>query len=259
MSTLTDLRVARFLARGVAARRMAIMARRSALVRGRKFRIAYPRASVFMGRRFRGFQRGFQRVAGKELKYIDQMNLATKVFDTTGTITMINGCAAGTDNTNRIGRKITLKSYEVRGTITPVDTLVTGANCVQTSHCRLMIVYDRQPTGSLPSISDILNSANSNDMVNMQNGHRFLILTNFECSVGPQVADTTATQAVMHGSTGVPVRIYRRLNLPEQFDGTGSTISDIVNGAMYCVTVGDQAAGTGATSVLSARIRFTDA
>lgn len=224
------------------------------LARGKSAR----QAVIFAKRRFQGrTYRGFDRVGQKELKYID-VSAGTAAGDTTGSVSCINLVATGTDLTNRIGRKINLKSYEIRGIVRPEDTLVTGANCVQTSHVRLMIIYDRAPTGTLPTITEILQASHSNSMLATENTHRFTVLSNWEAAIGPSVMDTTATQAVIHGSTGVPIHLYRKINLSEYFDGTTATQASVSFGALYLLTIGDQAAGAGATFTISSRVRFND-
>lgn len=172
------------------------------------------------------------------------------VADTTGTVTLLNGIATGTDFTDRIGRKIILKSIFVRGLVGPVDTS-TGTNCA-----RILIVYDMQANGSAPAVTDILKTADSRDQINLNNRDRFKILFDKQWTLGP-------FDGVTLGYIGAPsvanVKLYRRLNLETLFNGTTAAIGSIATGSIYMVTIGNQAAANGSSFQVSTRIRFVDA
>ena len=93
---------------------------------------------------FLGYQS--KMLAGKGEKKTIDLSVTTYACDTTGSVTCLNLCATGTDYTDRVGRKILLKSVNIIGKLVPQDTTVGN------SMCRIMVIYDKQPSGSLPSI-----------------------------------------------------------------------------------------------------------
>lgn len=183
-----------------------------------------------------------------EAKVVDT-DPATYNMDTTGTVTLLNGVATGSDYTDRVGRKIILKSVYVRGIIKPVDT--------QTSDvlCRMMLVYDMQSNGAAPAITDILKSSTSTAQLNMNNRDRFKIIMDKVVALG--------ARDISSGYTGmvnvVPVKKYKKLRHETIYSGTLSTVASIATGGLYLVTIGDQTSGLGGLLSCSVRTRFIDA
>jgi len=183
-----------------------------------------------------------------EAKVVDT-DPANYSMDTTGSVTLINGVATGSDFTDRIGRKIILKSVYVRGIIKPVDSQTNDALC------RMMVVYDMQANGAAPAITDILKSATSQSQLNMNNRDRFKIIFDKVVALG--------ARDIASGYTGlvnvVPIKKYKKLRHETVFSGTLSTIGSISTGALYLVNVGDQSSGLGGNFSGSVRVRFIDA
>lgn len=184
-----------------------------------------------------------------EKKFVD-VAPAAYVADTTGTVTALNLTALGTDFNNRIGRKILMKYVYITGILKPVDTSTVPA------YCRILIVYDNQPNGALPAMTDLLVTANSIDQLNLNNKDRFKILADKRYAIGG-VSDT-ATQSFSMAPTVVPVKIFRRLNMETIYGGTTAAITAINSGALLMFTIGDVAAATGGSFALSTRVRYTD-
>jgi len=184
---------------------------------------------------------------GPELKFVDVAQ-ANYVADTTGTVTLLNGVAVGDDYTSRDGRQITIKSVQVRGRCQPIDagTLPT--------HARVLLVWDNAASGGAPTIAQILSASTSNSFPLVDNQARFTILRDMSFFVGG--VSNTATQAYAMSPTGHIVDTYLRIGQITQFNGTGAT--NIANGALYMVTIGDQAAGDGAQFSLATRVRFSE-
>lgn len=171
-------------------------------------------------------------------------------FDTTGTLTLLNGVATGTDFTNRIGRKVCWKSILVQGNIQNEGDPST------TNLCRFMIFYDSQPNGAAPTVADVLTAATSTSPLNLNNRDRFRMIMDKFYALGS--ISTTATQAVSDRTTAL-IHKYKKLNLETIFDGTTAAIGDIQSGSIYCLTMGTVAAGTTYEANVSIRLRFTDA
>lgn len=198
----------------------------------------------------RGFRGTYSR-AQVEKKYIDTA-AADYACNTTGSVTCLNLCNEGTGVSQRVGRKICLKSVQVRGRVNPVDN-TTVDQCV-----RVMLIWDKQVNGVIATIAEILSAATSESFMNLDNRERFVVIMDKQFVLGAQDSATGYT-----GSPTIhPINKYKKL--PEGsftiYDGTGAGIADINTGALYLVTIGDQTAASavGGTARLACRVRYTD-
>jgi len=185
--------------------------------------------------------------SGQENNYVD-LARAQYQCDTTGSVTLLNTVAQGTSVNQRVGKKWVMKSLQMRGFVQNGSTAVSN-------WASYMIVYDKKPTGSLPAVTDILVTANSQAFNNDNNTDRFRIVRRWDNYLA---GSTLAASA--GGDTGAEADAYVKLNLPvvNKAAGTGA-IADIEEGALYLVTVGNTAAGTAAASLDTGfRIRFRD-
>jgi len=182
----------------------------------------------------------------QETNFVDLVS-AQYVMDTTGSITLIATVAQGASVSQRIGKKIRWESIQMRGQ--------TSANSASTlSDGAAIIVYDKRPTGALPAITDILVTANSNALNNDNNSGRFQILRRLNwLHLGNSTTPST-------GREGYDVNEFVNVKRPCIFKSAATgAIGDIEEGALYLVTVGNQAAGTGACKVdLAFRVRYRD-
>lgn len=179
-----------------------------------------------------------------EVNYVDSA-ADNAVCDTTGKIRLINTVAQGASVNERIGKKFYMTHATYRGS--------WGSNSATVaSDSAAMLVYDKRPTGSLPAITDILVTANSRSFVNDDNAGRFQILKRWDRTL---IGVSGANSASAHTFDGTC-----RLNklVVNKAAGTGA-IGDIEQGALYFVTVGNQAAGTSASVLTNTwRVHFKD-
>lgn len=198
-------------------------------------------------------------VGNTELKLFDTAPAVYQV-NTTGSITLLAVPVTGADYNARIGRKIMLKSIYCRG-YGYQETVASGISPIP-NQARFMLVADMQPNGAVPSITDILNTADSISQLNLNNRDRFRILADKTFVLGPVAYVSTATQsAAIAGAPGpFQVKLYKRLNLEMIFNSVnGGTIADIASGALYAVWIGSRAAGaTDANYYGSYRVRYAD-
>lgn len=196
--------------------------------------------------------RGFSRFLGAkgEKKVID-LAPASYACGTTGSVTALNLCATDTDFTDRVGRKILMKSVNIVGHYIPTDSAVNP------TLCRVMLIYDKQPTSALPAITDILKTSDSRDQLNLNNRDRFVVLCNELVALGIQ--QNTATQAFAGSPTDKVIHIYKKLNHEVIYSSTAATIAAVASGTLLLVTVGDNAAGADYQASVSTRVRFIDA
>lgn len=183
----------------------------------------------------------------KATGYVD-LTVATYALDTTGSITLIATVAQGAGVTQRIGKKILWKSIQMRGSAySNSATTVTDA--------AWLIVYDKRPTGALPSIADILVSVNPSALNNDANAGRFKILRRGDLVFAGNTTAGQITSKSIYDQTE-----FIKVNKPGVFKAAGTgAIGDIEEGAIYLVTVGSTAAGTSAATLSAAfRVRFKD-
>lgn len=185
-------------------------------------------------------------IGDRETGYVD-LATAAYALDTTGSVTLIATVAQGTSVNQRVGKKIMWKSIQGRG------YMMANSATVQ-SDVAYLLVYDKRPTGSVPAITDILVSASSRAFNNDDNSGRFVILKR----VDRQLLGNGTTPAT--GREGYSIDFYKKLNKPACFKSAGTgAIGDIEQGALYLVTVGSAAAGTGAAALnIAFRTRFVD-
>jgi len=168
--------------------------------------------------------------------------------DTTGSITLVATIAQGTTINQRIGKKAQYKSFQIRGHIFAgtMGSIVRGT---------YFLVYDKRPTGALPAITDILVTANSASFTNDANSNRFQIIHRMDYEI---LGDST--NLPQSDKTAYMINEFVKFKRPIGFKAVGTgAIADIEEGAVYLVTVGDQAAGTGAAiSDIGIRTRFVD-
>lgn len=187
-------------------------------------------------------------VASKETGYVD-VAPAGYALDTTGTVTLLNTIAQGASVNQRVGKKVVLKSLQIRGQVFNNSAAVNN-------DVAMLIVYDRRPTGALPAITDILVTANSSAMNNDANSGRFRILKRFDALLQGAPA---ATLGFGPGYSCDSFLKLRKIPTVYKAAATGA-IGDIEEGALYLVTVGDEPASATLAATFSGafRTRFID-
>lgn len=183
------------------------------------------------------------RAAYKGVKYIKSMiNAEKKAIDlpialtavnSTPIITLLTGVATGTDETNRDGRSILVKSVYMRGIVQrgAVDAII-----------RIILLIDKSPNGIMPVASDILLSATGPGWVvaplNQDNaGSRFKII----CDKTISLSSGTATTKELN--------VFRKLNHHAKYDGTSSAITDTTTGHLFALFVCNTTAAGDAISI----------
>lgn len=189
---------------------------------------------------------------GAEIKAIDLPDATYGFIAPAGgtQIILLNGVQTGVGFFNRVGSRIEMRSLRVRGFIYYAVTSVQDT-------VRMIIVYDRQPTGALPTVANLLQArdqagastnAGSNE-INLDNRDRFTILRDYQvttpsctvaagvCTNGPAWSDGNCAQ----------VDLYIKLKgLVTHYNSTANpcTITNIATGALYCYFVGDTQSNT---------------
>lgn len=224
--------------------------------------------------RYSGYQRNRSSVpasltanlSSSELKALD-VSLATAApggavlnFNSTGSIIPLNLVRVGSSFFNRIARRLEMKSLDI--SILPGSLQVTRS--AQEDLLRILVVYDRQTNGALPSISDILqdteqsgtNTTVAYSGINLNNRDRFSIIMDKRIMLPGATATAGAITnpwpnsygGVTGDKVGIGmIREYRKLKgLLTQYkaDSSPAVIGDIATGGLYLITYSTYTAGS---------------
>jgi hypothetical protein len=183
----------------------------------------------------------------RELHYTD-LTKRTAAMDTTGSVTLLNAIAEGTETNQRLGREASIQDVSVRMNVfLPVGT--TAA--VPSQLVRAMLVWDNAVNSTQALVTDILTVSSPYGFPLVDNISRFTIIAERSVVLGNNVGPSDKTCAYIEFD--VPIRSSTRWN------GTGAPPSNIQNGALYLLTIGETAAGTtAASSSFSSRTTFYD-
>lgn len=216
---------------------------------------------------------------GPEVKYVDTaVNLSVVPTSTSAGFTLLNGLFEGNGASNRVGKRIHMKSLVFRFICLPTNNL-PAATTMQPNPMRVAIIYDRQPNGSLPTtIQDVFQDrcpttgttdTLSNDIfscMNMENRDRFVILRDWKF-VSPSIFNSSGTTAGYPTSLvlwnnkdmcGQYNEAYIKLkNLETHFKTNSNGIADISTGSLLAMFWGGAATNYWTVNY-SSRLKYID-
>lgn len=212
---------------------------------------------------------GRQSGRGPELKAVDWAASGTMDQASATTPILVTPIAQGTEMYQRTGRKVKLRSIQLKGEVSLADP-GSGATAPSEAYpIRFAIVYDDQPNGTLPSVADMFQALDSSATtynwpfapINLNNRDRFKILKDWVFTLKPgSNAGTSASYADgFHGCKDLT--FYKKIDFDMIFNGSGSGIGTIQTGAIYVVAyqqVGAQANGIVGTYRFITRLRYVD-
>lgn len=161
----------------------------------------------------------------------------------------VNLIQAGSGSWQRIGRRVHMHSFRLKGVATVVyPGSVSTPISTMDRILRVLIIYDRQPNKALPSKDDIISVKNQSGieagdfqgLLSYDNMNRFKILKDSEYILNPPRDGTVhTTSGTADGQTSISTSViideYLKLNLPTTYaaESTPSVIGDISTGAVY--------------------------
>lgn len=195
-----------------------------------------------------GWYGGYGRRGREELKTIDTESYVTST--SSGVLYLLSGVAQGTDYTQRIGRKINMKSLLMRVSMNPNSGTTSNVG----DFVRMLIIYDAQANGTAPAVTDVLQTANYLSPMNLNNRDRFKIISEKLVSMNPAVF--TSGSLTNGNAQNKSYEIYKKIYLDEVFSNTTALIGSIASGSIYLLIIAAAATATGVG--WNCRIRFSD-
>jgi len=194
-------------------------------------------------------------------------SLEVKNFDTTlATTAIVNGgviinsslnlIRLGTDDTNRIGRKVNVASIHLRGVIT-LPASSTATLTLLSTTVRLILYVDKQCNGVAATVTEILATADEKAFRNLDQTDRFDILMDKYQVMEPQTL--TSLAGPLHYTPGRKVKLTynkTKCNIPLKFDADAGAITDLTSNNIGIMAISDSDAGCFLD--VQARLRFTD-
>lgn len=220
---------------------------RAVMLRGRKarrtFKPGYSRIGGYYGRFFPG---------STELKFLDT-TLDSTAIDATGEIAPGGGTSTGivlipqgvTEST-RVGRKCTIRSIQMRGSLDLQSDTSSAYIC-------LALVWDKQANGAYPAYTDIFEVNHYTSPLNLANSGRFVILKRWNLAINQATYNDTG--ATFAGSRRM-IKYYKKCNIPIEFSSTTGAITEIRSNNLFLTqlcTPDDKASG-----YFYFRVRFSD-
>lgn len=174
-----------------------------------------------------------------EFKVHDISNAGNNIVNT-GTINNLTNIASGDDMTDREGRSILLKSWQVRGQLRINVSAVA-------STARLILFLDRDYLGALPAVTDVLASADINSPLNIltQAGTRYKILMDKQYSVSNQ------------GHQIINIKKYMRLHTHTRYKALTAADASGLRGQLLWLFIGNEATNYPTLTAMH-RIRYID-
>lgn len=190
------------------------------------------------------------RRSGVEAMAVDIAS-TTSAVTSAGPVTCLNATQEGSGMWNRTGRKIRLISAYINGVFTPK----TGAAATAVAeYARVIMFYDRQSNGTLPTLAMLLEAKNQAgtltntvyDGLNLDNRDRFSVLADHRVLLPPLGTANSPVQ-IGGGSDGGSFSRFTRLNgLETVYNSTANpaTYAQIATGGLFVMVVGETGVNT---------------
>ncbi len=193
----------------------------------RPYKSPYKRRKTFVPGRDRvgGF---YGRYAGRnaELKFHD-VDLDDAVVAQAGGLTAtINIIAQGTTESERIGRKCTIRQvhWRYRLALPTQDAIATPAS---SDTCRVILYQDKQCNGATAAITDVLESADIHSFRNLANSGRFVILMDKMHTLTYQGLSSDAANVMNQGQVVREFTYNKTCSIPIEYNSTVGVITEI--------------------------------
>ncbi len=211
----------------------------------RPFRAGHDRVGGFYGR-YSG--------AGAETKFLDT-TVDDAIIAAGGVITTsVNLIAQGVTESERVGRKCTIRQILWRGNISiPLNELEGGPG--PGDRVRLIMYMDKQTNGATATQAGILESTVYDSYRNLANSGRFNILLDKWITLNYNTCTHFAVNSFSHAKVNRQFSFFKKCSIPLEFDNTTGALTELRSnnvGILIMCENGD----AGITSQV--RVRFSD-
>lgn len=181
--------------------------------------------------------------ATPERKFIDN-TFSTADITNTANWTLCNNVPQGNGSSEREGRKINMQAVQIRGQFYNIAAASTGY------HIMGLLVYDSQPNGAQPAITDVLSSNSVDALNNRYYAERFKIIRRIDIPLGKVGAESEI----------YILDEYIKLdNLVTDFKNSATgAITDMNKGSLYFIHLSN-ASGNYPKGNYSIRVSYYDA
>lgn len=182
---------------------------------------------------------------GIENKFVDHQVTQIAVTNDLATagVDPAVGClcamAQGDGESDRDGRKVTLKSIHIHGSIQHKSDESKGANV------RFMLVQDTQTNGSAFDPTEVLKvppnpaTHSVHAFRNLQHSSRYKVLYDKTFVSNPQIAFNNNLSRMQSNEQRNSFRINRTLNIPVIYNGTTSALANITDNSFHVLCISD--------------------
>lgn len=172
---------------------------------------------------------------------------ATGEVPATGQLCLI---PQGTTTSTRIGRKATLKSIHLRGSL----FYAPGASTTGVGIAYIYVVLDKQANGAAAGVTEVLTSATMpGAMINLFNSDRFTILKRIVIPV-----QATAGVATAFGAQHTPIEWYHACSIPIEWNAAAGAITEITSNNVFLLAGSDGNTDDIMSVSGTCRVRFSD-
>tara|TARA_B100000749_G_scaffold154224_1_gene118388 strand:+ start:772 stop:1398 length:627 start_codon:yes stop_codon:yes gene_type:complete len=168
-------------------------------------------------------------------------NQSTGTVSSTGSVTSMTSIAEGDDLSQRNGRKVSLKSIQIRGFLLNNDLTTSDGTFV-----RMMIVRDNTFKSTAPLIADILQNSAVYGLRAQEPEKKKAYTVLYDKFMGVDV----------NSRNQITFEKFKKVSGEVIFDGTGSTTGN--KGGLYLLLLSNRSSDL-PTVNLQVRVRYTDA
>lgn len=200
----------------------------------------------------------------QELKWFDtNASTASNPNNFTDVINLNENITTGTGPSQRVGRKITIKSIHVRG------SFQGEPEAVNDTLLRVMLVLDKQCNGvgvesdpvNHPPRLEVLQQDSILGFMDLSNIDRFQIIQDEFIKISPKNLIVAENGTPFQGSTPVEFfNWYKKCNIPIEYSSTTGAINEIKSNNIFLMIMGEY--GSDAAQAMEynirTRIRFSD-
>lgn len=191
---------------------------------------------------------------GGELKFLD-VDADDAIIAAGGVITdTVNVIAQGTGESQRIGRKVTLRSIYWRGKVT-LPTLELEGSPGESERFRFIMYLDKQCNGAAATGTDILAAVDPDSYRALDNSGRFSILMDRMWTMNYLTCSHFAVNSFSFSSVTRNFSFFKRCDIPIEYNGVNGTIGEIRSNNIGLLIISE--GGTGAL-ISKLRLRYSD-